>query len=203
MKKLIFLLLSFAISLAVNAQGATAGLKAGDTAIPFKLKNVDGTVVSLNDYANLRGVILVFTCNNCPFSLAYEDRIIALNKKYDIMGFPVIAINSSDSVAYPDESYSKMVIRASDKNFNFPYLLDDSQIIAKAYGAVRTPHVFLLQHSDIGFAVRYDGAIDDNSDDADAVKIKYVENAITEVMRGKLVSQPFTKAIGCTIKWKK
>lgn len=203
MKKLMILFFAFAFSFSAQAQVPSVGLKPGDTAIPFKLKNIDGKMVALNDYAYLRGVILIFTCNHCPFSVAYQDRIIALNKKYASQGFPVIAINSNDADAYPEDSYDNMIVRASEKKFNFPYLLDDTQVIAKAYGAVRTPHVFILQHADNGFAVRYVGAIDDNSDDPAAVKTKYVENAITEIMKGKVVSEPFTKAIGCTIKWKK
>lgn len=205
MKKYLISLFALGLSIASFAQTPTPtpGLNPGDTAIPFKLKNIDGQMVSLLDYGNYRGVILIFTCNHCPFSVAYEDRIIALNDKYASIGFPVLAINSNDAEAYPEDSYENMVLRAASKNFTFPYLLDETQLIAKVYGAVRTPHVFLLQHSDIGFTVRYVGAIDDNSDDPSAVKTKYLENAITEVMKGKMVTEPVTKAIGCTIKWKK
>jgi glutathione peroxidase-family protein len=133
---------------------------------------------------------------------AYQDRIIALNNKYQSQGYPVIAINSNDFNAVPDDSYENMQKRAKEKGFNFPYLLDQTQEIATAYGATRTPHVFVLQREGNAFKVKYIGAIDDNKDDASAVKHKYVETAVDELLTGKQVSQDFTKAIGCGIKWK-
>ncbi len=175
----------------------------GDVAKAFNLINVDGKMVSLKDHAGSRGAIVIFTCNHCPFSVAYEDRIIELHKKYADKGYPVIAINSNDSVAYPDDSFGNMVLRAREKNFPFKYLYDESQEIARAYGAARTPHVFVLQRRDESFIVKYIGAIDDNTDNPAEVKSKYVENAVNELIERKEVSSPFTKAIGCSIKWKK
>ena len=179
------------------------GYKPGDKALGFTLKNVDGNNFGLADVSDNKGVILIFTCNHCPFSVAYEDRIIALSKKYKEQGFPVLAINPNDPVAYPADSYENMIERASEKGFDFPYLLDETQEIAKAYGAMKTPHVYILSKKESDYIVEYVGAIDDNSNEPDQVKIKYVENAIEELLQGKKVTTNYTKAIGCGIKWKK
>src|SRR6185437_2933101 len=143
-----------------------------------------------------------FTCNHCPVAKAYQDRIIALNNKYQPLGYPLVAINSNDVSAVPDDSYENMQKRAKEKGFNFPYLYDESQVIAKTYGAMKTPHVYVLQKDGNAFTVKYIGAIDDNMEDASAAKHKYVETAVNEPLAGKTVSQNYTKAIGCGIKWK-
>lgn len=179
------------------------GYKVGDTVRDFNLLNIDGNKITLKDYNDAKGAILVFTCNHCPFSVAYEDRIIALHKQFAAKGYPVIAINSNDPVAYPDDSYENMKVRAAEKAFPFKYLFDETQEIAHAYGAMRTPHVFVLEKSKEKWLVKYIGAIDDNTDSPEEVKKKYVENAVNELLEGVEVSTPFTKAIGCSIKWKK
>ena len=181
---------------------APAGYNIGDKAMDFKLKNTDGKMVSLADYKEAKGYIVVFTCNHCPFAKAYEDRIIALDKKYRPLGYPVIAINPNDPNAIAEDNYTTMQERAKAKNYTFPYLVDSTQNIAKTYGATRTPHVFVLQKSGTDNIVKYIGAIDDNTDDAAAVKEKYVENAVDALLAGKPVTTTTTKAIGCGIKWK-
>lgn len=196
----IVLMLSLA---SFNLKENPAGYKAGDKAIDFKLKNIDGKEVSMVDFKEAKGFIVVFTCNHCPFSVAYEDRIVALDKKYASKGYPVIAINPNDDKAYPDDSFENMKIRAKDKKFTFPYLRDDSQEIAKAYGAARTPHVYILNKSGNDLIVKYIGAIDDNAENANGVKEKYVENALAQLLAKEQVKVPFTKAIGCGVKWKK
>jgi len=133
----------------------------------------------------------------------YEDRIIALSKKTEKLGYPLIAINPNDDVKYPDDSFENMKIRAKEKGFKFPYLRDDSQKIAKKYGALRTPHVYVLKREGKELKVKYIGAIDDNAEDASAVKNKYVENAVIALSKNVAISPETTKAIGCTIKWKK
>ncbi len=178
------------------------GYKAGDKAVDFKLKNVDEKMVSMADNASAKGYILVFTCNTCPFSQAYEDRIIALHKKYAPQGYPVIAINPNDPAASAGDSFAKMQQRAKEKKFPFPYLIDETQSVAKTYGATRTPHVFIVKKEAADFVVQYIGTIDDNSQNPEDVQKKYVEEAMAEIMAGKPVSQTLTKAIGCTIKWK-
>jgi len=177
------------------------GYKVGDNAIDFKLKNVDGKMVSLSDYKDAQGFIVIFTCNHCPFSIAYEDRINALDKKYKAVGYPVIAINPNDSLIAPTDSYSNMIVRADEKDFSFPYLLDADQSIAKTYGATRTPHVYLLQKENGKLVVRYIGAIDNNSEDANAVSEFYVDDAVDALMDGENPDPDFTKAIGCSIKY--
>ncbi len=198
MRKLAFLSAAF-ITL---CSFAFSGYSVGDKAIDFKLKNVDGEMVSMSDYPNAKGFIVIFTCNHCPFAKAYEDRIIALDARYAPKGYPVIAINPNDPTAIAEDDYATMQQRAKAKNYQFPYLVDNTQNIAHTYGATRTPHVFVLQKSGSDFIVKYIGAIDDNSDDASAVKEKYVENAVESLLAGKPVTPASTKAIGCGIKWK-
>jgi peroxiredoxin len=179
------------------------GYKIGDKACDFKLQNINGKMVSIASYREAtKGAIVIFTCNHCPFSKAYEDRIVALNNKYQSLGYPVIAINPNDPNIEPEDSYDNMKIRAKEKGFNFPYLVDNTQEIARTYGALRTPHVFVLQKEGSGFTVKYIGAIDDNKDEPSKVSHRYVETAVDELLAGKTVSQSFTKAIGCGIKWK-
>jgi glutathione peroxidase-family protein len=168
----------------------------------FKLKNVDGKMVSLADYKSAKGFIVVFTCNHCPYAKGYEDRIIALDKKYATLGYPVVAINANDASQAPEDDYTTMQERAKAKNYSFPYLLDETQTVAKTYGAKRTPHVFVLNKEGGALVVKYIGAIDDNFEDPSAVKEKYVENAVDDLRSGKPVTPGTTKAIGCTIKWK-
>lgn len=160
-------------------------------------------MISLKDYSSSKGIILIFTCNHCPFSKAYEDRIIQINKMYAEKGCPVIAINPNDEVSVPEDSYDNMKIRAKEKGFVFPYIQDATQQIAKTYGATRTPHVYVLKNNSGVFSIAYIGAIDDNHSDAENVKEKYLVNAIESLMQNKPASPDFTKAIGCSIKWKK
>lgn len=179
---------------------AAAGYKPGDIATDFSLKNVDGKKVSLKDIKNAKGYIVVFTCNHCPYAMAYEDRIIALDKKYKKQGYPVIAINPNNPAKQKDDSFDKMQERAKEKGFTFPYLLDEGQKIYPQYGATKTPHVYVLQKTAKGNVVQYIGAIDDNYEDEAAVKQKYVENAVNALLKGKEVAVKETKAIGCSIK---
>lgn len=179
------------------------GLKVGDKATDFKLKNIDDKTISLKDYKKDKGVVLVFTCNHCPYSVAYEDRIIALHNTYSAQGFPVLAINPNDVATVPEDSFDEMKKRASDKKFPFRYLFDDTQTTAKIYGATRTPHVYLLKNTKKGFEVAYIGAIDNSAKDEAAITEKYVEAAIAALQKGEKPAVESTKAIGCSIKWKK
>ena len=200
MKNLILLVTAYFLFVSFKPDG---GYKVGDVATDFKLLNVTGSMISLGDNKVAQGFIVVFTCNHCPFSVKYEDRINELNKKYAAKGYPVVAINSNDVLQYDEDSYDNMIIRAKEKNFSFPYLHDETQAIAKSYGATRTPHVYIVQKEKENLIVKYIGAIDDNADDAAAVKHKYVENAVDALLAAKPINPDFTKAIGCSIKWKK
>lgn len=178
------------------------GYTPGDVASDFRLKNVDGKDVSLSQYSGAKGFILIFSCNHCPYVKKYERRIEELNLKYAKWGYPVIAINSNDSVQYPEDSYQNMRKTAREKKFTFPYLYDASQAVAKKYGALKTPHVYVLEKTSQGLVIRYIGAIDDNVENADLAKKKYVEDAVNALIEGKSVKVKETKAIGCGIKWK-
>jgi len=178
------------------------GYEVGDNATDFKLKNVDGRMVSLSDYKAAKGFILIFDCNTCPYSKAYNSRIIALNKKYSSQGFPVIAINANDPDVSPGDSFVNMVSEAKKKEYDFPYLVDKTQEIARTYGATNTPHVFVLNKDGGTLKVAYIGTIDDNARDASAVTRKYVEDAVDALLSGKPVPTLKTKAIGCGIKWR-
>jgi peroxiredoxin len=174
----------------------------GDTVGDFKLKNVDGKMVSLSDYNTSKGLIIIFDCNTCPYSQAYNDRIIQLNKLYAAKGFPVVAINANSPEISPGDSYAEMVAQAKQKGYDFPYLVDETQAVARSFGATNTPHVFVLRKDDSGFKVAYIGTIDNNARDGAAATKKYVENAVEELLANKEVSNAKTKAIGCGIKWK-
>ena len=174
----------------------------GDTVEDFKLKNVDGKMVGLSDHQSGKGAVIIFDCNTCPYSKAYNERIIALNKKYSSAGFPVIAINANDPQQSPGDSFAEMATIAKKKKYEYPYLVDETQQVAKAFGASNTPHVFVLQKTGNSFKVVYIGTIDNNSKDPSAVTKKYVEEAIDALLAGQTVTTPNTKAIGCNIKWK-
>jgi peroxiredoxin len=195
MKKLINLLMCLVIFIA--AHPVSTGYEIGDKAADFKLKSVDGRMVSLSDYKNAKGFIVIFDCNTCPYSKAYNQRIIALNENYAAKGFPVITINANEGSG---DSFDDMVRLAKKKNYKFPYLHDETQHIAKTYGATNTPHVFLLTKE---LKVAYIGAIDDNARNAEAVSKHYVEDAINALLGDKPVPVTKTKAIGCGIKWKR
>lgn len=197
--KTLLVLAVFAVATAFTA-GPDKGYKVGDNAADFKLENVDGKMVSMSDYKDAKGFIIVFTCNTCPYSVANEDRIIALDKKYKSKGYPVIAINPNDPAAQPGDSMDKMKQRAKDKGFTFPYLLDAGQKVYPEYGATRTPHIYILEKKGNKNVVQYIGAIDDSSRDPEAVKEKFVENAVDALLAGNKVEKTYTRAIGCSIK---
>jgi len=200
MKKQLIMLFAFmAFAIAIKAQG----YQVGDVARDFKLKNVDGKFVSLADYKTAKGFILVFTCNPCPYAKLYEQRILDLDKKYAAQGYPVIAINPNDPVQSKEDAFDKLQERAKAKGYTFPYLVDETQDISRDYGAKATPHVYLLKKSADKYIVEYIGAIDDDTQNTKEDKVKYVEDAIKALEAGKKPSVTNTKAIGCTIKWKK
>jgi peroxiredoxin len=197
MKKVLFLsILSAVISLSAFTV-FHSGYHIGDKATDFKLKNVDGKMVSLSDYKDVKGYIVTFTCNHCPYAVMYEDRLIDLHNKYAPKGYPVVAINPNDPAANAEDGFEEMQVRAEEKGFPFAYLFDDGQKIYPVYGATKTPHVFLL---DADRTVKYIGAIDDSPRDADAVEVKYLEDAIASLEAGKNPDPATTKAIGCSIK---
>lgn len=177
-----------------------SGYQIGDIATDFKLQNVDGKMISLADYKDAKGFIVIFTCNTCPYAQAYEDRIIELDKKYAGKGYPVIAIMPNNPKIKTGDSMEAMKARAKQKSYPFPYLIDEGQHIYPQYGATKTPHVYVLQKTTKGNEVKYIGAIDDNHQDANAVKTKYVEDAVDALLAGKEVKVTQTRALGCSIR---
>jgi len=197
MRRFLLLLLPIAF-LAISAGVLpTNGYQIGDTATDFSLKNVDDTFVSLSDFENAKGYIVIFTCNTCPYAVMYEDRIAQLHNKFSDKGYPVIAINPNDPAVKEGDSYTAMKDRAKEQNIQYPYLFDSGQVVFPQYGATKTPHVFVL---DADRVVKYIGAIDDNPQDATAVGDKYVEAAIASLDAGNNPDPATTKAIGCSIK---
>jgi peroxiredoxin len=178
------------------------GYNIGDAVADFKLKNIDGKMVSLANFSSAKGFIVVFTSNHCPFSKSYEDRVVALNNKFSSQGFPVIAINPNDPEAYEEDSFANMQARAKEKGYTYPYLSDDTQTVSKLFGAMRTPQVYVLKKENGKMILTYLGAIDDNAQDPSGVTKRYVEDAVNNLLAGKPVVTTTTKAVGCAIKWK-
>lgn len=201
MKKLLLICLLMA-GVFASAQ-TTGGYQIGDVAKDFSLKNTDGKEVSLASYQDAKGFIIVFTCNTCPVAKAYEKRIMDLSASYQKLGYPLIAINPNDPDVQPGESYEKMQERAKEKGYAFPYLSDPGHVVTRQFGATRTPHIFVLQKTSKGNVVSYIGAIDDDTEEANPSRKKFVEEAINSLAAGQKPATPVTKAVGCTIKWKK
>ena len=189
--------------LAVAATAALAGepLAIGG-AMPMsdtKMKNVDGTELTLAQVAKPAGTLVVFTCNHCPFAKAWESRIVALGNTYEAKGVGVVAINSNDPDKNAEDGFDGMQKRAKDLGMKFPYVVDATSGVAKGFGATRTPEVFLFDKS--GKLV-YHGAVDDNSKEADKVENTYLKNALDAVVAGQDVAVKETKSIGCSIKFR-
>ena len=189
--------------LSISTQVFGQGLSVGDTAPGFSLTNIDDKAVALSDYADQKGAVIVFTCNHCPYSVAYEDRLNELDAKYKALGFPIISINPNDPKLYEDDSFAAMKVRAAEKGFTFPYLMDEGQKIYPQYGATKTPHIYLLSNDGGTFTVEYVGAIDDSARDASSVTETYLADAIDALLAGKEIAVTETKAIGCSIKTQK
>jgi peroxiredoxin len=174
-------------------------LDLGAAAPDFNLPGTDGKAHALKDYADKKALCVIFSCNHCPYVQAYEGRFIALQKSFAAQGGQIVAINSNDASSHPEDGFEAMVARAKELGFNFPYLRDETQTVAKAYGAIRTPHVFLF---DAARKLAYVGRIDDCWDDPDKVKQHELADAFEDILAGRPVKVPETYAVGCTIKWK-
>lgn len=172
-------------------------IKPGEKAKAFTLPDVNGREHSFSDEES--GIVaVIFSCNHCPYVRAWEDRMVEIQSDYKDRGVQFLVINSNDASKYPADSPSNMKKRADEKGFNFPYLRDETQEVALAYGAERTPEVFLFHDG----SLVYHGAIDDNYDDPDAVKQHYLREALDAVLAGGKPDPAETGPVGCTIKWK-
>jgi peroxiredoxin len=179
---------------------STKTLQIGSTIPNFNLHSIDGKKYSLNSFKDKKALIIIFSCNHCPYVQAYENRIMAIQKDYEEKGVSIVAINSNDAVQYPDDSFEEMKKRAVLKKFNFVYLRDEDQSVAQNFDAAHTPEIFLF---DKERKLVYHGKIDDNWREEQKVKTKYLREALDEMLSGKEISVPETYSIGCTIKWKR
>jgi len=168
----------------------------------FRLRNVDGKWTSLHDYPDAKGFIIVFTCNHCPFAKLYPARLNELNQKYLPLGIPLIAISSSDTVSYEEDSWEKMVEKAQKEHFSFPYLFDADQHTAKDFGAQRTPHAFVIWKEAGVYKIKYNGAVDDNGAEPQSVKKHYISEAVDALLQGLEVPVKETRSIGCQINFR-
>jgi peroxiredoxin len=176
----------------------TVGLPIGSPAIDFDLKGVDGKVYTLQSFRDKKALVVAFTCNHCPYVKDYEDRMIQLQRDYGHKGVTLVAINSNDDKNYPEDSFEKMVERSKEKGFNFPYVRDETQDIAKRYGGICTPHVFVFDEKRV---LQYKGRIDDNRN-ISLVKTSDLRNALDAMLSGKSPAVRETRPFGCSIKWK-
>ena len=193
---------SFVLLLVLTIGMLPSGYKVGDKVEDFNLRNVDGKMVSLQNLGEVKGAIVVFTCNTCPYSKLYEDRIIELHNEYSSKGYPVVAIQPNDPKKSPGDSFDKMKARSKSKGFPFAYVIDETQEVSKAFGATNTPHTYILGKEKNDFVVKYIGAIDSNARGATDDTDKYVEDALDQLLSGQEVELTSTKAIGCSIKWR-
>jgi len=176
------------------ALGASAPMKSA------KMKGVDGKDASISDVEGKKGTLVIFTCNACPYAKAWEERIVALGNEYATKGVGVIAINSNDPAIVADDSYEVMQKRAAERKMGFPYVVDATSEVARAFGATRTPEAFLF---DASGKLVYHGAVDDNHKEPEKVEKRYLKDALAAVAGGAAVPVAETKAIGCSIKFKK
>ena len=174
------------------------GLKIGDKLPEFVLTATNGRECNLYEFEESKIIVVMFTCNHCPYVIAYEDRLIKLQKDFSKEGVTFVGINSNDEINYPEDGFENMVKRAKEKNYNFPYLRDDKQVVAKIFGATRTPEIFLFDQNRI---LQYHGRIDDNWKEPEKVEEESLKEAIEALLSGKSVLEQETQAIGCTVKW--
>lgn len=176
-------------------------MKLGEKAPDFDLPGTDGKTHSLAALRGAKATIVVFTCNHCPYVVLNEDRLADVCRDYAARGVGMAEINSNDAAAYPEDSFEEMKKRAAAKGFPFPYLRDEAQETARAYGAERTPHLFVF---DAALRLAYTGAVDDDSSYKTRKKVEkpYLRDALDDLTSGRPARLPETHAIGCTIKWK-
>ncbi len=202
MKKTV-LKLTVAFAILMMFIGASAFKSDSGKAISdFNLRNTNGKSVSLSDYRNAKGFIVIFTCNHCPFAKLYSKRINDLSAKYSALNVPLIAINSMDTLIYKEESFAKMKLKAKGDKFNFPYLQDAMQVVGKNFEADHTPSAFVIWKENNQWKIKYKGCIDDNGENPQLAK-SFISNAVDDLLRGKSVTNPETESFGCKIFYRK
>lgn len=173
-------------------------LKIGDSMPDFELPGVDGKSYSATSFAGKKALVIIFSCNHCPYVQGWEGRLVAIQKEYEGKGVQLAAINANDETEYPDDSFEQMVKRSKEKGFNFPYLRDQDQAVAKAFDAACTPEIYVFDQERL---LRYHGRVDDNYQVPNAVKSHDLKNALDDLVSGRPVKTPETPAMGCSIKW--
>lgn len=176
-----------------------ANISIGDSIIDFDLPGIDGRRYSQDSFKDNKALAVIFSCVHCPYVLAWEDRLIELQKEFASRSVAFVLINANDAVKYPQDSFENMKKHAAEKDYPFPFVHDESQVVARAYGAERTPEIFLF---DQNRRLAYHGVVDDNFEDPDAVTRTYFRDAIEAVLDGTQARTPWVAPKGCTIKWK-
>lgn len=171
----------------------------GDTAPDFSLPGVDGKTHALSDFASARVLVYVQTCNHCPYVIGYQDRVNALARAYAERGVAFVGVNSNNPATHPADSFANMQVRAREVGLPFPYLFDESQSTARAYGAQRTPEFYVF---DAERRLVYHGRLDDNLEQPEQVGQRYLADAIEAALAGEPPPVAETPAVGCTVKWK-
>jgi peroxiredoxin len=177
-------------------------LDLGTSAPDFKLLGVDGKKYSLESFQEMKVLVVIFMCNHCPYVIAVQDRINSLAKKHWDKGLRVLGINSNDTSRYPEDDFDRMKDRAEKEGFIFPYVQDETQEVAKAYGAVCTPDPFVFENVDGKFLLRYHGRLDDNWKEPEKVTQEELMKAVEAIFDGKPVAKEQHPSMGCSIKWK-
>jgi peroxiredoxin len=175
------------------------GMAVGTKAPAFTLPGTDGKDHSLESFHEAKLLIVIFTCNHCPYAQALEDRFIAVQRDYADQGVRIVAINSNDETSYPEDGFPHMRERASKRGWNFPYLRDQSQNTARAYDAACTPDIFVF---DADRKLRYNGRCDDNWREPHKVTRQDLRRALDSLLAGRPIELDVQPALGCSIKWK-
>ena len=174
-------------------------MRTGDPAPPFRLQGTDGRLHELSDLSEKRLLLVVFSCNHCPYAQAWEGRLVEIGREFGPKGLGMVTINPNETEHYPDDRMERMVQRARDHGYPFPYLRDDAQEVARTYGALVTPHAFLF---DSARRLIFQGRVDDNHQDPSKVQHPYLREAIVAGLAGRPVPTPVTSVLGCSVKWK-
>lgn len=202
MKYWVYLLLLLGLFIALASfKGSKQVSMIGKEVPAFSLKGVDSKQVSTAAYKNAKGFIIVFTCNHCPFAKLYTKRLNALNTKYKAMGVPLLAVNAMDSLVYDDENIKGMQLWAKSQHYNFPYLQDGTQQVAKSFNAAHTPQAFVIWNIADKWVVKYSGAIDDNGQHPEKAK-PYVADAVDALLHGREPAVAENISFGCAIHYR-
>lgn len=189
--------LTFILIISIN-QAAELSIGSSMPNTNHEMMNIDGDNLTLDDVKGEKGTLVIFSCNTCPWVIRWEDRYVSITESYSSKGVGVVAVNSNAARFEGDDSLDKMARHAKDNDYNFPYVQDPGSKLAKAFGATKTPHIYLFDDEDM---LVYRGAIDDNARDAASVDESFLANAIEQLINDQPIEKPTSKAIGCSIKF--